>query len=99
MKAIVREKYGSAKELKLQEIEKPVPKENEVLIKVHAVSLNASDVENMTGKPFYIRAWGLFKPKYKILGSDIAGIVEAAGNKVTKFKAGDAVVQQGGYFF
>lgn len=91
MKAIVREKYGSANELKLLEIEKPVPKENEVLIKVHAVSLNASDVENMTGTPFYIRAWGLFKPKYKILGSDIAGVVVAVGKMVTKFKVGDAV--------
>lgn len=91
MKAIVREKYGSAAELKLQEIEKPQAKSNEVLIKVHAASINASDVENMTGTPFYIRAWGLFKPKYKILGSDIAGVVEAVGNKVTKFKVGDAV--------
>ncbi|MEN8115350.1 MAG: NAD(P)-dependent alcohol dehydrogenase [Bacteroidota bacterium] len=91
MKAIVREKYGSADELKLQEVEKPVPKNDEVLVKVHAVSLNASDVENLTGTPFYIRAWGLFKPKYKILGSDIAGVVEAVGSKVTKFKKGDAV--------
>lgn len=91
MKAIVREKYGSAKELQLREIEKPQAKSNEVLVKVHAVSINASDVENMTGTPFYIRAWGLFKPKYKILGSDIAGVVEAVGDKVTKFKVGDAV--------
>lgn len=91
MKAIVRQKYGSAEELKLQEIEKPKPKATEVLVKVYAVSINASDVENMTGSPFYIRAWGLFKPKYKILGSDIAGVVEALGNKVTKFKVGDAV--------
>ncbi len=91
MRAIVREKYGSAETLKLKEIEKPEPKENEVLLKVRAVALNASDVENMTGSPFYIRAWGLFKPKFKILGSDISGTVEAIGNKVTKFKIGDAV--------
>jgi len=91
MIAVVRNKYGSAKELKLQEIEKPVPKENEVLIKVHAVSINASDVENMKGSPSYIRMWGLFKPKYKILGSDIAGVVEQVGNKVTKFKTDDSV--------
>lgn len=91
MKAVVREKYGSAEELKLMEIEKPVPKDNEVLVKVCAVSINASDVENMKGSPTYIRMWGLFKPKYKILGSDIAGVVEQVGSKVKKFKSGDAV--------
>lgn len=91
MKAIVREKYGLANELKLQEIEKPIPKENEVLIKVYAVSINSSDVESMKGTPFYIRANGLLKPKFKILGSDITGVVEAVGNSVTKFKKGDAV--------
>jgi len=91
MKAIVREKYGTADEFKLQELPKPEPKDDEVLVKVHAVSLNASDVENMKGTPFYIRSWGLFKPNYKILGSDIAGTVEAVGNKVTKFKIGDKV--------
>jgi len=91
MKAIVREKYGTADELKLLEIEKPVPKANEVLVKIHSVSLNASDVENMRGSPAYIRMWGLFKPKHKILGSDIAGVVEQVGNSATKFKKGDAV--------
>lgn len=91
MKAIVREKYGSANELKLREIEKPTPNKEEVLVKVHAVSLNASDVENMKGTPLYIRAWGLFKPKYKILGSDIAGVVVDCGPGVTRFKTGDAV--------
>lgn len=91
MKAIVRYEYGSADKLTLQEIEKVIPKKNEVLIKVHSVSINASDVENMTGSPFYIRAWGLFKPKYKILGSDIAGVVESVGEKITKFQVGDAV--------
>lgn len=91
MKAIVRENYGGPDELKLQEIKKPIPKENEILVKVHAVSINASDVENMTGSPAYIRAWGMFKPKYKILGSDIAGIVETVGEKVSQFKTGDQV--------
>jgi NADPH:quinone reductase-like Zn-dependent oxidoreductase len=91
MKAIIRKRYGSANELKLQNIEKPVPKEDEVLIKVRAVSINASDVENMLGQPLYIRAWGMFKPKFKILGSDIAGVVEVVGEKVTKFNPGDAV--------
>lgn len=91
MKAIVREQYGSADELKLKDIERPKPKKNEVLIKVHAVSINASDVENMKGTPLYIRAWGLFKPKYKILGSDIAGVIEEVGPNVEKFKVGDAV--------
>ncbi len=91
MKAFVREKYGSAEELQLKEIAKPVPKANEVLVKIKAVSINASDIENMTGTPYYIRAWGLFKPRYKVLGSDIAGIVEAVGSAIKTLQPGDAV--------
>ncbi len=91
MKALVYEKYGSPDELKLEEVDKPIPKENEVLVKVKAVSLNASDMEFLRGIPIYTRAWGMFKPKYQILGSDIAGIVEAVGEKVDHFKPGDEV--------
>lgn len=91
MKAIVYKKYGSPKNLQLTEVAKPIPKEEEVLIKVHAVSLNASDYEMLTAKPAYIRMWGLFRPKYQILGSDIAGVVEAVGQKVTNFQPGDEV--------
>lgn len=91
MKAVVYEKYGSASELKLKEIQRPVPKDNEVLIKVHAVSPNASDMEFVRGEPLYTRMWGLWKPKNKILGSDIAGKIEVVGSKVKLFKNGDNV--------
>ena len=91
MKAIVYTEYGPPDVLQLKEIEKPIPKDNEVLIKVHAVSVNASDWEFLTGTPAYVRMWGLFKPKYKVLGSDIAGRAEAVGNSVKKFRPGDEV--------
>jgi NADPH:quinone reductase-like Zn-dependent oxidoreductase len=91
MKAVVYQKYGSPDVLELKEVEKPNPKDNEVLIKVHAVSVNASDGEFLRGSPLYTRIWGLLKPKYKILGSDIAGRVEAVGRNVTQFQQGDAV--------
>ena len=80
MKAIVYERYGSPDVLQLEEVEKPAPKDNEVLVKIHAVSLNASDWEFLTGSPLYTRIWGLKKPGYKILGSDFAGRVAAVGN-------------------
>ena len=92
MKAIVYTKYGQPDVLQLKEVEKPAPKDNEVLIKVYAVSLNSSDWEFLRGTPFYIRMWGLLKPKYKILGSDIAGRIEAVGSKVTRFQIGDEVL-------
>ena len=82
MKAIVYTEYGLPDVLALKEVEKPAPRDNEVLIKVHAVSVNASDWEFRRGTPLYIRMWGLLKPKYKILGSDIAGRVEAVGGEV-----------------
>ncbi len=91
MKAVVYQKYGSPDALELKEVEKPTPKDNEVLIKVHAVSVNASDWEFLRGSPLYTRIWGLLKPKHKILGSDIAGRVEAVGRNVTQFQQGDAV--------
>ena len=91
MKAIVYQKYGPPDVLELKEVEKPTPRDNEVLIKVHAVSVNASDCELLRGSPLYTRIWGLLKPKRKILGSDIAGRVEAVGRNVTQFQPGDAV--------
>ena len=91
MKAIVYTEYGLPDVLALKEVEKPAPRDNEVLIKVHAVSVNASDWEFLRGTPLYIRMWGLLKPKYKILGSDIAGRVEAVGGKVKQFQPGDEV--------
>lgn len=91
MKAVIYTKYGSPDVLALKEVERPAPKDNEVLVKVMAVSVNLSDWEGLTGKPLYARFGGLFKPSRHILGSDMAGIVEAVGSLVTIFKPGDAV--------
>ena len=92
MKAIVYSKYGSPDELQLREVEKPSPKENEVLIKVHAASVNDWDWGLLRGKPFMVRILnGLFKPKIKILGTDVAGTIEAIGKNVHTFKPGDEV--------
>ncbi len=91
MKAIVYKKYGTPNVLELKEVEKPVPKDDEVLIKIHAVSLNASDWEFLRGKPLYARIRGIRKPKYQILGSDIAGRIEAVGKDVKQFQPGDKV--------
>ena len=91
MKAIVYTEYGSTDVLKLKEVEKPVPKDNEVLVKVHAVSVNSWDWDLMRGKPFLNRLGGLRSPKYKILGADIAGRVMAIGKDVNELLPGDEV--------
>lgn len=91
MKAIVYTKYGSPDVLLLKDVNKPVPRDNEVLVKIHAASINSWDWDMIRGKPWIVRMWGLFKPKYKIPGCDIAGRVEAVGKNVTKFKRGDEV--------
>ena len=91
MKAIVYERYGSPDVLYLKEMQKPTPKENEVLVKVHAASVNRSDWEALTGKPLYARLGGLRKPGNPILGSDIAGRVETTGRNVKRFQPGDEV--------
>ena len=91
MKAIVHYQYGSPDVLKLEEVEKPVPRDNEVLVKVRAVSINGSDWEGLRGKPLYARIGGMRKPGDPILGSDIAGRVEMVGSSVSQLKAGDEV--------
>ena len=92
MKAIVYTEYGSSDVLHLKDVEKPVPADDEVLVKVHAVSLNAADLHLLRADPFLIRlSSGFLKPKHTILGSDIAGRVEAVGSNVTQFKPGDEV--------
>lgn len=92
MKAVVYEKYGDLDVLKLKEVDKPIPKENEILIKNHASGINFSDSGLVRGKPFLGRLWqGLFKPKKHILGAEIAGIVESVGNNVKRFKPGDEI--------
>ncbi len=94
MKAMVYTEYGAPEEvLRLEEIEKPTPAAGEVLVKVRAAAVNFGDWSLVRGDPFIIRLMtgGLSKPKFHILGADIAGIVEAAGPGVTEFKPGDQV--------
>lgn len=91
MKAVVRREYGSPDLLKMEEVETPTPTDEQVRIKIHAVSINGSDREGLAGRPLYVRFGGLFKPGYPILGSDIAGRVESVGKNHTEFKAGDEV--------
>lgn len=91
MKAVVYTRYGSPDVLRITDVEAPVPKDGEVLVKVHAVSLNRSDWEGLQGKPLYSRIGGLFRPRRHILGSDIAGRVEAAGRGTTMLREGDDV--------
>ncbi|HPQ40817.1 MAG TPA: NAD(P)-dependent alcohol dehydrogenase [bacterium] len=93
MKAIVYTKYGTPDVLELKDVEKPVPRDDEVLIEVHAASVNAYDWHLLTADVFLIRLMGsgLFRPKKQALGADIAGTVIAAGKGVTRFRNGDAV--------
>jgi NADPH:quinone reductase-like Zn-dependent oxidoreductase len=93
MKAVVYTEYGSPDVLHMREVEKPSPKDGEVLVRIHATALNAADGYLLKGSPFLVRLMngGILKPKNTILGSDIAGRVEAVGRKVTQFKPGDEV--------
>lgn len=92
MKAFVYTRYGSPEVLELKEVPQPKPKENEVLIKVYSAAVNASDWRLLRGIPFLVRLkQGLFKPKVHIIGSDVAGRVEAVGQNVTQFEVGDEV--------
>jgi NADPH:quinone reductase-like Zn-dependent oxidoreductase len=93
MKAIVYEEYGPPDVLQLKEVEKPTPKEDEVLIEVQAASLSYSDWVYVRGKPFVARLMGsgLLKPNNMMLGADVAGRVEAAGRNARQFRPGDNV--------
>jgi NADPH:quinone reductase-like Zn-dependent oxidoreductase len=92
MKAVVYTKYGSPDVLQLKEVEKPAPKDNEVLVEVHAVSINDWDWQLLQGVPFINRLLnGLLRPKKQILGSDIAGRIVAVGKKIKQFQPGDEV--------
>lgn len=92
MKAMINTHYGSPDVLKFNEVDKPTPKKNEVLVKIHAASVNAGDWHLLRGTPFPVKlVFGIRKPKVQILGTDIAGQVEAVGQDVTQFKPGDAV--------
>ena len=91
MKAVVYTRYGGLDVLRLTDADTPVPGDGQVLVKVHAVSLNASDWEALRGRPAYARIGGPFRPRHHILGSDIAGRVAAMGRNATRFKPGDDV--------
>ena len=92
MKAIVCRKYGSPDVLELSEMEKPIPKSDQVLVKIKASSINYGNLVLLKGEPFLARfAFGVLKPKYAIPGGDIAGLVEAVGKDVKNFRPGDKV--------
>jgi NADPH:quinone reductase-like Zn-dependent oxidoreductase len=93
MKAIVYKRYGNPEVLRLENVPKPVPKDNEVLVRVKASSLNKADLVILTGKPMLVRPMinGLVKPKRKIIGTDFSGIVEVVGKDITEYKPGDRV--------
>jgi len=92
MQAIVQNAYGSPNVLKLKDVARPAINESDVLVRVHAAALNAGDVFSMRGRPIPIRfTVGFPKPKDFILGWDMAGLVEAFGEKVTRFQPGDEV--------
>lgn len=97
MKAAVRSKYGLPGDLCVKELDIPIPKENELLIKVHATTVNRSDCHVLSGRPFFMRfLTGLFKPRSSIIGSDFAGQVETTGTSIRSFKKGDKVMGFGG---
>src|SRR5437879_6570357 len=91
MKAAVHTRYGPPDTVQIADVEKPIPGDNEVLIKVRAASVNPLDLFSMRGAPFIRLIPGLRTPKHKVLGCDIAGRVDAVGRHVKQFQPGDEV--------
>ena len=92
MKAIVQDRYGPPEVLELRQIDQPTVKDNQVLVKVHATTVNRTDCGFRAGKPFFVRVFtGLIKPKGIVLGNEFVGDVEAVGSGVTSFEVGDRV--------
>lgn len=90
MKAVVCNEYGTPDTLQIKDVPKPSPKDDEVLVKVHAASVNAADLEILRGE-WPARFGGPIRPQHKILGSDVAGRIEAVGRNVSQFQPGDDV--------
>jgi NADPH:quinone reductase-like Zn-dependent oxidoreductase len=95
MKAITQDRYGGLEVLEFRDIDQPVPRDNEVLVRVHAAGLHLGDWHVMTGLPYLIRlvvpTLGLRRPKTPVLGMDVAGTIETVGKDVTRFRPGDQV--------
>src|ERR1041385_7644388 len=97
MKAAVRSKYGLPGDLTIKELDIPTPKDDEVLIKVYASTVNRSDCHVLSGKPFAMRFFtGLFKPRASIIGSDFAGEIATTGSNIQSFRSGDKIMGFGG---
>ena len=92
MRAVIYNKYGPPELLHLEDIERPAPRDNEVLVQIYATTVNRSDCGFRKAEPFIVRFFsGLLRPKKRILGSELAGEVEAVGTAVTQFEVGDHV--------
>lgn len=98
MRAVVHDRYGPPEVLRLEDVERPVPKEDEVLVRVHATTVTRTDCGFRRAKPFFIRVFtGLRRPKRKILGMELAGEVEAVGVAVTAFAVGEQIFGISGF--
>ncbi|HWL98821.1 MAG TPA: alcohol dehydrogenase catalytic domain-containing protein, partial [Nocardioidaceae bacterium] len=91
MKAVVYDRYGGPEVLRVEDVPAPTPAAGQVRVRIRATSVNLSDWEGLTGSPGYARIGGLRKPRRRTLGSDIAGVVDAVGAGVTRFREGDEV--------
>lgn len=92
MKAVIHSRYGNSEVLQVTTLERPMPQKNEVLIRVMAAGLDYGQWHLMAGKPYAVRAaTGLTKPRQRVLGMDVSGVVEAVGDEVRAFKVGDSV--------
>ncbi len=100
MKAVVYTRYGSPDVLQIKEVETPSPKGDEVLVKIHATTVNSGDLRMRKADPFFIRIiFGIFRPRKKVLGVNPSGVVEATGKDIKQFKTGDAVFGMTGFGF